>query len=199
MQHYTYKVTFKDLPGYFYYGSHKDNGKPYFGSPVTWACFWALFEPEIQILQWYETAKEVEAAEDSIIEATWKDRYSLNEHYGGRFSEGSCRTGAINQPIEIRSSNGKKSGPIVGPVTVKAMNDHANTIAVRSENGAKNGAENGKRSSKRVLLTNTATGDTLEFPSAHEASRALGLNRGIVCSVARGERKQHKGYAVIYT
>lgn len=147
MKYYTYKVTFKDLPGYFYYGKHKDNGKPYFGSPKTWRRLWSLFEPEVQVLQWYKTAKEVGSAEKAIIRATWDDKYSLNENAGGSFSEEVCR------------KNGKKTGPD----TVKAMLDHPNTKesqkceAMNSHpgtlenqrkqgkaNGAKTGATNGR-------------------------------------------------------
>jgi hypothetical protein len=98
MRYYTYKITFKDLPGYFYYGSRKDNGKPYFGSPVTWAFLWVCFEPEVQVLQWYKTEREVRESEITIILATWKDKYSLNEAVGPRVSGGVC------------SKNGKKNG-----------------------------------------------------------------------------------------
>jgi hypothetical protein len=87
LRYYTYKITFKDLPKYFYYGRHKDSGKPYFGSPRTWKHLWDQFEPEIQILQWYETWEEVSVNERKIIDATWEDIYSLNEHNGDGFSE----------------------------------------------------------------------------------------------------------------
>ena len=51
--YYTYKITFKDLPKYFYYGRHKHRGDlgKYLGTPVTWGHLWDLFEPEIQVLQ----------------------------------------------------------------------------------------------------------------------------------------------------
>jgi hypothetical protein len=126
MQYYTYKVTFKDLPRYFYYGSHKDDGKPYFGSPVTWAHLWLLFEAEVQVLQWYATEGEMRAAEGSIIRATWKNKYSLNENVGGLISE------------EVCSKNGKKTGP----ENVKSMNSHPKTKVARIENGKKTGPDN---------------------------------------------------------
>ena len=111
MQYYTYKITFKDLPCYFYYGKHKDDGKPYFGSPKTWACFWTQFEPEIQVLQRYKTAREVNAAEKSTIRATWEDKYSLNENCGGDFSEEICRANGkasmAKMSRETRVANGK--------------------------------------------------------------------------------------------
>lgn len=93
MQYYTYKTTFKDLPGYFYYGKKKDDGTLYFGSPKTWRHLWAQFEPEVQILQWYETWEEVSQAENKIIKSTWNSKYSLNENCGGYFSEASCKKG----------------------------------------------------------------------------------------------------------
>jgi hypothetical protein len=91
LKYYTYKITFKDLPGYFYYGKHKDNGRVYLGSPKTWKHLWKQFEPEIQILQWYNTDGEVRAAEEAIVRATWKDKYSLNEALGAVVSERVCR------------------------------------------------------------------------------------------------------------
>jgi hypothetical protein len=195
MKYYTYKVTFKDLPGYFYYGSHKYNGKPYLGSPKTWRHLWAQFEPEAQVLQWYSTEKEVKAAEESIIKATWKDKCSLNENVSGRFSEEAAAKGgrisvAVNFTPEVCRANGEKTGPASG-----------------KKNGPVNGKKNGKRtaaangkasSSKRILLTNIATGQTFEFPSAREAARVLGLDRGHLSSVARGGSKQHKGYTARY-
>ena len=117
MQYYTYKITFKDLPRYFYYGKHKCNGKAYLGSPVTWAHLWSCFEPEVQILQWYKTAKEAEIAERSIITATWRDKHSLNENAGGCFSEETCR------------KNGKKN--------VGAMLSHPNSVEGRYRGGKK--------------------------------------------------------------
>lgn len=93
MEYYTYKITFKDLPSYFYYGFHKDNGKPYLGSPVTWAHLWDQFEPEIQILCWCETHEEAQKIEQSIIQATWNSPYSLNENCGGAISSESCAKG----------------------------------------------------------------------------------------------------------
>ena len=120
MNYYTYKITFKDLPKYFYYGKRKYNGKEYFGSPTTWAFLWLLFEPEVQILQWFETEEEVTAAEVSILKATWKDKYSLNESCGRAISEEICRAS--------------------GKANVAALNAHPNTVAARKANGKANAA-----------------------------------------------------------
>ena len=152
MRYYTYKITFKDLPGYFYYGSHKNDGKPYFGSPKTWRRLWSLFDPEVQILQWYETLEEVVGAEESIIWATWGSKYSLNEHTGGRFSEEICRTngkstGASNLakiPREVLVANGKAN------MTPERARKHGkettetNLLPNCSKNGKSTGPGNGR-------------------------------------------------------
>ena len=215
MRYYTYKITFKDLPRYFYYGKHKDKGGPYYGTPKTWKHFWKQFEPEIQILQWYNTEMEVRTAEKAILLATWEDKYSLNENIGGLLSEEACVRGG--------KEGGKKSGKINGPENVWKMNDHANTVAVRSENGKKtakamndhanttanrsaigkktgatNGKEGAKKTGKRILLTNIATGEDFEFYSAREACRVLNLSQGNLCKVVAGKCKHHRGYTAEY-
>ena len=72
----------------------------------------------------------------------------------------------------------------------------------RSIAAVRAGVEAGKkaieRQSKRILLTKIGTGEVLEFSSAREAVRALSLNQGSLCSVARGEAKQHRGYTAVY-
>jgi hypothetical protein len=168
MRYYTYKITFRDLPKYFYYGRHKHRGDlgQYLGSPVTWKCFWGLFEPEMQVLQWYETLEEAIKAENSIIRATWDSPYSLNENCGGRFSEEVCREqGYLNHekafPIEMRRANGKawgeknapnllkyasENGSRTGPKNSKVMNSHPNTIETNRRMGALNGPSNGRKS-----------------------------------------------------
>jgi hypothetical protein len=151
MLYYTYKVTFKDLPCYFYYGRHKDNGKEYLGSPTTWAHLWQQFEPEIQILQWYETEEEVRLAEDSILRATWRGKYSLNENVGGHISEEGCKrggkaTGVANGranlakiPKEAMAAGGRAAMAKMPKETRvangRAMNCHENTKKQQSANG----------------------------------------------------------------
>jgi hypothetical protein len=202
MGYYTYKITFKDLPGYFYYGSHKDSGKPYLGSPKTWKHLWKFFDPEIQILQWYATGEEALVSEESIIRATWKDRYSLNENVGGRMSEDVCRkNGYANIELMNTHPHTRESQKC------EALNAHPNTIAARSDNAramndhpntAANRIANNEKASKRVLLVEIATGEATEFSSASEAARVLGLNLGNLFKVVGGERNKHKGYTAIY-
>jgi hypothetical protein len=138
MQYYTYKITFKDLPCYFYYGKHKDDGKPYYGSPKTWKHLWDQFEPEIQVLQWHETDEDAYAAECSIILATWKDKYSLNEAVGARVSERVC---SDNGRKTVKAMNAHPNTEANRSETAKAMNAHPNTAASRSDNGKKTGPE----------------------------------------------------------
>ena len=86
-KYYTYKITFPGMPWY-YFGSHKENGKPYFGSPKTHKWIWRIYEHEIQILEWFNERREAELVEDRIIKHFINDPNCLNEHYGGFFSIG---------------------------------------------------------------------------------------------------------------
>lgn len=119
MKHQVYKVTFPGLK-FFYFGVHTDNGKPYFGSPKTYAWVWDFYEHEIQTVMRFETRLEAEKAEDEIIKATINDEWSLNNHYGGFFPEEHRRKGLETQrknkvgffsggwDFEICSKAGKK-------------------------------------------------------------------------------------------
>jgi len=84
-KYFTYKITFPGMPWY-YFGSHKENGKPYFGSPKTHKWIWRVYEHEIQILEWFDDRREAELVEDRIIKHFINDPNCLNEHYGGFFS-----------------------------------------------------------------------------------------------------------------
>jgi hypothetical protein len=52
---------------WYYYGYHKDNGKPYYGSPVTHKRIWDMYECEVQILEWFDDMSEAQIAESRII------------------------------------------------------------------------------------------------------------------------------------
>jgi len=84
--YYTYKVTF---PGFkwFYFGVHKHNGKPYFGSPKTHKWIWDFYECEVQILQWFNTMEEAHSLEQRLIRPFLNHPYCLNERCGGNYSE----------------------------------------------------------------------------------------------------------------
>jgi hypothetical protein len=91
--------------------------------------------------------------------------------------------------LEVLSENGKKYGALNGVKTAAT-----NFLPHCSANGKKNGGKN----RKCISLTSIATGETFKFPSAQEAARVLGLNQGHLSSVAKGDRKHHKGYIAVY-
>ena len=89
---YTYKVTFPGFP-WFYYGVHKDNGKPYSGSPVTHKWIWDFYEYEVQILEWFSSWDQALSVEKRLIRPFLQDSNCLNEHCGGNLSPTACRRG----------------------------------------------------------------------------------------------------------
>ena len=89
---YTYRVTFPGFP-WFYYGVHRDNGKPYFGSPVTHKWIWDFYECEVQILEWFNSWEEALAVEQRLIRPFLDHPNCLNEHCGGNLSPAACRRG----------------------------------------------------------------------------------------------------------
>ena len=181
MRYYTYKVTFKDLPGYFYYGRRKDNGKPYFGSPKTWKRLWQHFEPEVQILQWYGTEEEADKSEKSIISATWKDKYSLNENCGGKVSEEVCRNNGLKtqnlNPHRSRNGRNTKNAQIL------------NSSPESKEWGSKGWERSASRTSIPVECVTTGA----VYSSMRQASKHTGINSGRISECCSGERKEVEG------
>lgn len=161
MKYYTYKITFRDLPKYFYYGYHRHNGKEYFGSPTTWKHLWEMFEPEVQILCWYKTWEEAKSAEYKLISTTWKEKYSLNENCGGNLSTEACRKGGKitgqkhkenktgffsmtkDQWSEVARKGGKNNNG--GKRTVE-LGVGIHTFEARSKGGKKGGPIGGRKS-----------------------------------------------------
>jgi hypothetical protein len=93
---YTYRVTFPGFP-WFYYGVHKDNGRPYYGSPVTHKWIWDFYECEVQILEWFDSWEEAIRLEQRLIRSFLQDPYCLNEHCGGNLSPTACKKGHATQ------------------------------------------------------------------------------------------------------
>lgn len=164
VKYYVYKTTFKDLPGYFYYGKKKDDGKPYFGSPKTWRCLWDQFEPEVQILQWYETEEEAAEAENSLIGHTWKQqwgehKYSLNENRGGVFKESTCSENGKRSIGKIQNhpdspSWRKRGGEVSGKMKTSAQQKARRTSGLnnaRAMNGHPNTKANKERNVRKML------------------------------------------------
>jgi hypothetical protein len=90
--YYTYLVTFPGTP-YYYYGYHKNDNKPYYGSPVARRWVWEFYDCEVQILEWFESLEEALAVEIRIIRHFLNDPNCLNEHCGGFISTESRRRG----------------------------------------------------------------------------------------------------------
>jgi hypothetical protein len=108
VRYYTYKITFSNTP-YFYWGYHKHSGKEYWGSPSTNKWVWDLYEPEKQILEWFETREEAVAVEKRLIKPYLNDPNCLNEGCGPGYSQTACsRGGKIGgkRAAEINSEKG---------------------------------------------------------------------------------------------
>ena len=68
--------------------------------------------------------------------------------------------------------------------------EHNKKIAEKHRNKPKRG--------KPVIGINKISGLILEFPSAHEASRQLGISQGSICDCLKGRRKSLGGYIWFY-
>jgi hypothetical protein len=99
---YTYKITFEEVP-YYYYGVHKEKNfnEEYWGSPKTNKWCWELYTPKKQILEVFEYSnngwiKATEIETELIKPVYNNDIWCLNDNCGGNLS------------LEARSRNGKK-------------------------------------------------------------------------------------------
>lgn len=89
---YTYKITFKDTP-YYYYGVHKERifNEEYLGTPYTNKWCWDLYEAERQILEVFPNTDEgwidANKVEKRLIRPVFNsDPYCLNENCAGILS-----------------------------------------------------------------------------------------------------------------
>ena len=104
---YTYKITFEEVP-YYYYGIHKEKrfNDEYWGSPKTNKWCWELYTPKKQILELFDYTDEgwlkSQAIEKRLIRPFLNDEWCLNERCGSNFS------------LKVLSENGKKVGEIWG-------------------------------------------------------------------------------------
>lgn len=201
-RYYTYKVTFKDLYGYFYYGRHKDTGTVYYGSPKTWRFLWELFEPEVQILQWYKTESEVKKAEDALIGHTWKQlwngkRYSLNRNYKGHVSEEACsragkktvkeKLGIFNPQNKEKRLEGCKKG--ARKIVVEKMGVHDDKYKDKlSEWGAEGGHSSFKN--KKGLF------DIKNDEKVKEGNRKGGRKGGLKGGKISGKENKEKNRGI---
>jgi len=180
MKFYIYKITFEDLPGFFYFGFHKHNNDMdfYLGSPKTWKHFWNLFGPQKQVLQWFETEEEARRVEKSIIRATWEDPLSLNENCGGAFSS-EC----VRKLHEEKNEDGKSvhavSMGVAAQVTHKENGTNFFDPEFQSEMG-KRGAEKAREMGVGIFDPNVREEINLRLkeegrgifdPNTHEKGR----------------------------
>lgn len=163
---YTYKITFEDVPYYYYYGVHKEKvfGEDYWGSPVTNKWCWELYTPKKQILELFDYTDEgyikAQEIEKRLIKPVLNDKWCLNENVGGNFSLNVLRKIA-NKKVENKiglfslsskelSIFGKKGGCIGGPKGVRTQIE--NNVGIfglsekeRSENSKNGGKVAGKK------------------------------------------------------
>ena len=95
---YTYKITFDEVP-YYYYGSHKEKkyNEYYMGSPVTHKWCWDFYTPKKQILQFFDYREEANIIENRLIKHFINDVYCLNQNCGGIISSYYCKKGTETQ------------------------------------------------------------------------------------------------------
>ena len=99
---YTYKITFEEVP-YYYYGVHKERrfNEYYMGSPKTHKWCWEFYTPKKQILELFDYDNEgwlkAQEIEKQLIKPFYNtDKWCLNENCGGIIS------------LEISSGVGKQ-------------------------------------------------------------------------------------------
>jgi hypothetical protein len=100
---YIYKITFEEVP-YYYYGVHKERkyNEYYMGSPVTHKWCWEFYTPKKQILEVFpftdEGWLEANLIEDRLIKPFYNtDKWCLNESCGAKISLDSRRRGGKTQ------------------------------------------------------------------------------------------------------
>ena len=163
---YTYKITFIDTP-YYYYGVHKERyfDEYYMGSPKTHKWCWEFYEPDKQILEFFEFSDEgwlkAQEIEKQLIKPFYNtDKWCLNENCGGMISlqiSRDCgirlyenKVGIHAQTLEDKIELGKKGG-------LKNKENGTGIFSLtpeqRSELGRKNGLKNKKNSVGIFSLT----------------------------------------------
>jgi hypothetical protein len=160
---YIYKITFEEVP-YYYYGIHKEKkfDEYYMGSPKTHKWCWELYTPKKQILEVFpytdEGWIEAQEVEGRLIRPVYNtDKWCLNESCGGQISLKVRREtgkkiyeekkGIFTLTTEQRSKTGKK---------VSKMNEQNGTAIYgmskeqKSEAGKVGGKIGGKKGAKKT-------------------------------------------------
>ena len=139
---YTYKITFDEVP-YYYYGIKKEDyyGEEYWGSSKTNKWCWELYTPKKQILEIFEYTDDgwingLEIEKRLIRPVYQTDKWCLNESCGGQIS------------LDVRRKTGKKVGNIQGPIRYKTK---TGIFAMSEEEWKNNRSKGGKTSSKNNM------------------------------------------------
>jgi hypothetical protein len=128
---YTYKITFEEVP-YYYYGSKKERyfNEYYMGSPYTHKWCWDFYTAKKQILELFDYTDEgyieCRKVENRLIRPILNNPWCLNSHCGGNYS------------LEICSKNGKKGSETQRELEIGI---YALTTKQRQENGRKGNKE----------------------------------------------------------
>ena len=152
---YTYKITFEEVP-YYYYGVHKEKyfNEYYVGSPYTHKWCWGLYTPKKQILELFDYTDEgwleAQEIEKRLIQPVFNtDKWCLNENCGGIFSIDILKniglehiknnTGIFSLTKDQLSENGKKGAAKAKELGVGV---YGMSLEKKSENGRKQGLKN---------------------------------------------------------
>lgn len=105
---YLYKITFEEIP-HFYWGIHLvREDDDYMGSSVTFSKLWKIYTPHKQIIYHFEPSTEgwdlARETEKKVIESTWNSSLSLNRNSGGSFSIQQQRDN-VSRGMEKHGSN----------------------------------------------------------------------------------------------
>jgi hypothetical protein len=202
---YTYKITFIDTP-YYYYGVHKERyfNEYYMGTPVTHKWCWEFYEPDKQILEFFEFSDEgwvkAQEIEKQLIKPFFNtDKWCLNESCGGKMSLETRRKnglklkkngiGIFSQTPEERLKNSIKGGL---KTKENGIGIFSQTPEERSELGRKNALktkENGtglfsqtpeewSENSRKIGLRHKENGTGL-FSLTDEQKSELGRRNGL--------------------
>ena len=175
---YTYKITFEEVP-YYYYGVHKEKmfDEYYMGSPITHKWMWDFYTSKKQILEVFpftdESWLEAQEVEKRLIKPVFNaDKWCLNQNCGGVLSLDTCSrggkkggnknkengTGIFKLSAEERKEVSKKAGRIGGKITGQKNKElglgfFKMSFEEKSQLGKRNAEENKKNKTGLYALT----------------------------------------------
>jgi hypothetical protein len=168
---YIYKITFEEVP-YYYYGIHKEKkyDEYYMGSPYTHKWCWNFYTPKKQILQLFDFTDEdwleAQEVEKRLIKPVFNiDKWCLNQNCGGLISLEILRETNKRNKIGIYSLTPEKRKEIGLFCRQNNLGIHSLTEEQKKEVGRKSGiyckenglgifAETKEDRSKRTTQTN---------------------------------------------